>query len=112
MSKRSKKHHHRKAAPQFSVHMENLIELRDANPQAYARLGEGPNRAVEKYENEKLASAFEPRDGMERLLDLKERLPSVFARFSDETKRRVELYLEHKHAFELVNNLILHDRTP
>ena len=103
MKKRKRKDLFSRAVRPTNTHFENLIELRESNPQGYARLGEGPNRAVEAYEMEQLASTFEHRDGTERLLELRERLPMVFERFSDETKKLVEEYAERKHAFELVN---------
>lgn len=106
MKKRKRKDHFRKQERPANTHFENLIELRETNPQGYARLGEGPNRAVEKYENEQLASSFEHRDGTERLLELKERLPRVFARFSDETKLMVERYAKRKRAYEIVNGTV------
>lgn len=102
MKKRKRKDHLSRPVPPANTHFENLIELRETNPQGYARLGEGPNRAVEKYETERLASTFEHRDGTERLLELKERLPKVFACFSDETKLMVERYAEKKRAYEIV----------
>lgn len=102
MKKCRRKNHFSKPVRPANTHFENLIELRKTNPQGYARLGEGPNRAVEKYENERLASTFEHRDGTERLLELKERLPKVFACLSDETKLMVERYAERKRAYEIV----------
>lgn len=103
MKKRKRKDHFSKQERPANTHYENLIELRETNPHGYARLGEGPNRAVENYENERLASTFEHRVGTERLLELKERLPKVFACFSDETKLMVESYAERKRAYEIVN---------
>ena len=103
MKKRKRKDHFNKPVRPANTHFENLIELRERNPQGYTRLGEVMNRAVEKYESERLASTFEHRDGTERLLELRERLPGVFARFSDETKRMVERYAERKRAYEIVN---------
>lgn len=102
MKKRKRKDHFTKSVRPANTHFENLMELRECNPQGYARLGEGPNRAVEEYEMERLASTFEHRYGTERLLELKERLPKVFARFSDETKLMVESYAEKKRAYEIV----------
>lgn len=105
MKKRKRKDQFNRPERPANTHYENLIELRETNPQGYARLGEGPNRAVEDYEMERLASTFEHRVGTERLLELKERLPRVFARFSDETKLMVERYAERKRAYDLVNGL-------
>jgi hypothetical protein len=87
-----------------SKHLDNLIDLRESNPQAYARLGERPRQSVERYEAEQLAEAFEYRPGTERLLELRERLPLVYARFSPETKRMVEEYLGRKRASEFINS--------
>lgn len=102
MKKRRNKQHFNRPSQPTNTHFENLIDLRESNPQAFARLGDGPNQAVEKYENEQLASTFEYRAGTERLLELKERLPSVFARFSDETRQMVERYAERKKAYDIV----------
>lgn len=102
MKKRRKKHFTEESRLKSSAHFENLIELRESNPQGYARLGEGPNRAVEKYEVEQLASTFELRVGTERLLELRERAPKVYAQFSKETRRRVEEYAERKRANDIV----------
>ena len=85
-----------------SSHLDNLIDLRERNPQAYERLGERPREAVERYEAERLADDFEYRPGTESLLELRERLPHVYARFSPETKKMVEDYLGRKRASEFV----------
>jgi hypothetical protein len=87
-----------------SAHFDNLIDLRESNPQAYARLGEQPRQSVERYEAGQLAASFEYRPGTERLIELRERLPRVYARFSPQTKKMVEEYLGKKRAFELVND--------
>ena len=101
MKKRKRKDNFNRPERPADTHFENLIELRERNPQGYARLGEGPNQAVQEYEMERLASTFEYREGTERLLELKERLPEVFARLSDETKRIVKQYDERKRAYEI-----------
>ena len=93
----------KKRKKHVSTHLDNLIELRDSNPQAYARLGERPRQSVERYEALRLAEDFEYRPGTERLIELRERLPHVYARFSPETKQMVEEYLGRKRASELVN---------
>lgn len=103
MKKRKRKDHFGKSERPTNAHFENLIELRESNPRGYARLGDGPNRAVENYENEQMASTFEYRAGAEQLLDLKKRLPAVYARLSAETKVMVERYAERKRAHEIVN---------
>lgn len=103
MKKRKKKDHFNRSERPVNTHFENLIELRETNPQGYARLGEGPNRAVEKYECEQIASTFERRIGTERLLEMKERLPKVFALLSKDTRLMVERYAESKRAYEIVN---------
>jgi hypothetical protein len=108
MKKRKRKDIFNKPAPPADTHFENLIELRAYNPQGYARLGEGPHRAVEEYEMERLASTFERRDGTERLLELRERLPDVFERFSDQTKQMVDSYSQRKQAYETVIESIKH----
>lgn len=105
MKKRRRKDRFSTPVRPADTHFENLIELRERNPQGYARLGEGPREAVEEYEAERLASTFEHRDGTERLLELKNRLPKVFALFSDETKLMVERYAEKKRAYEIVNRV-------
>jgi hypothetical protein len=87
-----------------SMHMDNLIDLRERNPQAYARLGERPRLSVERYEAERLAESFEYRPGTERLIELRERLPRVYALFSPETKKMVEDYLGRKRAAALVED--------
>jgi len=86
-----------------SAHLDNLIDMREHNPQAYARLGERPRRAVEWYEARQLAEAFEYRPGTERLIELRERLPRVYARFGSATKKMVEEYLGKKRASQIVN---------
>ncbi len=83
--------------------MDNLIDLRESNPQAYARLGEQPRQSVERYEAARLAESFEYRPGNERLIELRERLPRVYARFSPETKKMVEEYLGKKRASQLLD---------
>ena len=84
------------------AHFDNLITLREGNPQAYERLGEGTRQSVERYELEQLALAFEYREGMERILEMRKRLPDVYASFSAEMKRKVEEYAEKKHAYQTV----------
>ncbi len=86
-----------------STHLENLIDLRERNPQAYARLGERPRQSVERYEAVQLAESFEYRPGTERLIELRERLPRVYALFSPETKKMVEDYLGKKRASQFVD---------
>ena len=86
-----------------SSHLDNLVAMRESNPQAYERLGERPRQAVEQYEASTLAAAFEYRPGTERLIELRERLPRVYARFSPATKKLVEEYLEKKRARLLVD---------
>lgn len=93
----------KKRKKHVSTHLENLIDLRESNPQAYARLGERPRESVERYEAVKLAESFEYRPGTERLAELRERLPRVYALFSPETKKMVEEYLGKKRASRLVN---------
>ncbi len=83
--------------------MDNLIDLRESNPQAYARLGEQPRQSVERYEATQLAESFEYRPGNERLIELRERLPRVYARFSPQTKKMVEEYLGKKRASQLLD---------
>jgi hypothetical protein len=87
-----------------SAHLDNLIDMREHNPQAYARLGERPRQAVEWYEARQLAATFEYRPGNERLIELRGRLPRVYARFSSATKKMVEEYVGRKHASQLVND--------
>ncbi|MDT5060945.1 MAG: hypothetical protein QOH63_1404 [Acidobacteriota bacterium] len=98
--KKTKKH--------TNTHFDNLIDLRERNPQAYARLGERPRQAVEGYEAGRLAASFEYRPGTERLIELSERLPQVYARFSSATKEMVEDYLGKKRASQLVDELRSH----
>lgn len=86
-----------------SAHLDNLIEMREQNPQAYARLGERPRQAVEWYEARQLAATFEYRPGTERLIELKGRLPLVYSLFSSATKKMVEEYLGRKRASQIVN---------
>jgi hypothetical protein len=87
-----------------SRHLDNLIDLRERNPQAYARLGERPRQSVERYEAVQLAESFEYRPGTERLIELRERLPRVYDLFSAETKKMVEEYLGKKRASQFVEN--------
>lgn len=103
MTRRRKKRGFERQAAFANVHFDNLIKLRDNNPQAYARLGDGPHKAVENYELEQTAVLFEFRPGIERMLDLRERRPEVYARFTSETKQSVEMYLERKKAYMAVN---------
>jgi hypothetical protein len=105
MKKRKNKNKFNGPIRSTNTHFENLLDLRECNPKAFARLGDGPNRAVENYELEQLATQFEHREGTERLLELSERLPNVFSRFTDETKRVVARYAERKRAYEIVNGL-------
>ena len=93
----------KKRKKQKSAHLDNLIELRESNPQAYARLGEGPRHSVELYEAGQLAASFEYRPGTERLIELRERLPRVYALFSPATKKMVEEYLGRKRARQYVD---------
>jgi hypothetical protein len=86
-----------------SAHLDNLIELRESNPQAYARLGERPRQSVERYEAGQLAASFEYRPGTERLIELRERLPRVYALFSPGTKKRVEEYMVRKRACQYLD---------
>jgi hypothetical protein len=83
-------------------HIDNLRDLREQNPRAYERLGEGPRQTVETYEAVQLAADYEHRPGKERLLELRDRLPRVYARFSPETKRKVEEYMARKRAHGIV----------
>ena len=87
------------------THLDNLIALRELNPQAYARLSARPRQAVEWYEAGWLAASFQYRPGTERLIELRERLPQVYARFSPATKKMVEEYLNRKRAYQLVGEL-------
>jgi hypothetical protein len=89
-----------------SAHLDNLIDMRERNPQAYARLGERPRQAVEWYEARQLAATFEYRPGTERLIELKGRLPRVYSRFSSATKKMVEEYLGRKRASQIVNGSV------
>ena len=93
----------KKRKKQTSAHLDNLIDLRESNPQAYARLGEQPRQSVERYEAAQLAESFEYRPGTERLIELRERLPRVYALFSPETKKKVEEYLGKKRASQLLD---------
>ena len=86
-----------------SPHLDNLIDLRERNPQAYARLGERPRQSVERYEAARLAESFEYRPGTERLIELRERLPRVYALFNAETKKMVEEYLGKKRASQFID---------
>jgi hypothetical protein len=104
MTKRKNRNKFNRQQSTTNAHFENLLDVREINPKAFARLGDGPNMAVENYEVEQLASEFEKREGIERLLDLRERLPNVFAQFTDETKRTVARYAERKHAFDTIND--------
>lgn len=94
----------KKRKKQTSAHLDNLINLRESNPQAYARLGEGAHQGVKSYEAGLLAANFEYRPGTERLLELRERLPRVYATFSHETRKMVEEYLRRKLAYQLVDD--------
>jgi uncharacterized protein YicC (UPF0701 family) len=92
----------KKRKKQTSAHLENLINLRESNPQAYARLGDEADQGVKSYEAGLLAADFEYRPGTERLIELRERLPRVYATFSHETRKMVEEYLRRKLAHQLV----------
>ena len=92
-----------------SAHFDNLIDLRERNPQAYARLGEQPRQSVERYEAGQIAASFEYRPGTERLIELRERLPRIYDLFSPETKKVVEDYLGKKRASALVNDSASHE---
>jgi len=102
MDKKDKKISRPEPPAAVNTHFDNLLALRDSNPQAYERLGEHTRQSVERYELEQVASTFEHREGMERMLELKKRLPDVYANFSGEMKRKIEEYAEKKRAHLIV----------
>jgi broad specificity phosphatase PhoE len=84
-------------------HYENLVKLREQNPQAYERLGDATHQTIEKYQLGQLAQTFEQHPGNESLLELSRRLPEVFARLSQSTRDEVERYAARRRAFDMVN---------
>ena len=92
MGKRHRKHQQRGGAPAADTHYENLVKLREEQPQAYERLGAETREQVELYEMGKEAAAFQFNPGRESLLDLSLRRPEVFARLSPQLREEVERY--------------------
>lgn len=78
--------------PTANSHYENLVKLREEQPQAYERLGAETHQQVERYQMGKDAAAFQFHAGNERLLELSERLPEVFALLSPRVRVEVERY--------------------
>ena len=103
MGKRHKRAHGAGGASSPSPHYENLVQLREDNPQAYERLGESTHQTVETYQLSQLAVRFEPHPGNERLLELSERLPEVYARLSQSTRDEVDRYAASRRAFRITN---------
>ena len=101
MGKRHRRSHGTGGSSSPSPHYENLVKLREDNPQAYERLGESTHQTVEKYELSRLAVGFQPHPGNESLLELSERLPKVFARLSQTTREEVTRYAACKRAFRI-----------
>lgn len=104
MGKRHRRAHGaagRDSAP--NQHYENLVKLREQNPQAYERLGESTHQTIEKYQLGQLALTFQPHPGNESLLELSRRLPEVFARLSQSTRDEVARYAARRRAFDMVN---------
>ena len=104
MGKRHRRSHGAGAASSPNQHYENLVKLREDNPQAYERLGESTHETVEKYELSQLAVHFQPHAGNERLLELSERLPEVYARLSQNTRDEVDRYAASKRAFIITSD--------
>jgi len=101
MGKRHRRSHGTGGASTPNPHYENLVRLREDNPQAYERLGESTHQTVEKYELSRLAISFQPHPGNESLLELSERLPEVFARLSRTTREEVDRYAASKRAYRI-----------
>lgn len=103
MGKRHRRSHGAGGTSSPSPHYENLVKLREDNPQAYERLGENTHQTVEKYQLSQLAVHFEHHPGNESLLELSERLPEVYARLSQSTRDEVDRYAASKRAFRITN---------
>jgi broad specificity phosphatase PhoE len=102
MGKRHRRAHGagRQSAP--NQHYENLVKLREQNPQAYERLGDATHETIEQYELGQLAQTFQQHPGNESLLELSRRLPEVFARLSQSTRDEVDRYAARRRAFNIV----------
>lgn len=103
MGKRHKRSHGMGGTHSPNPHYENLVKLREDNPQAFERLGESTHQTVEKYELSRMAVRFQPHPGNEKLLELSERLPEVFARLSQSTRDEVDRYAANKRAYRITN---------
>jgi hypothetical protein len=102
MGKRHRKKHQAGTPPPANPHYENLVKLREDQPQAYQRLGAETHQNVEKYEMGKFAASFEFNPGNESLLDLSIRLPEVFARLSQHIRDEVQRYGVTKRAHQTI----------
>jgi len=102
MGKRHRKKHQAGQLPPANSHYENLVKLREDQPQAYERLGEETRQNVEKYEMSKSAAIFEFNPGNESLLDLSLRHPEVFAMLNQSIRDEVERYAATKHAYQVI----------
>jgi hypothetical protein len=102
MGKRHRKKHHAGETPPANSHYENLVKLREDQPQAYERLGEETRQNVEEYEMSKFAATFQFNPGNESLLDLSQRLPEVFALLNQDIRDEVERYGASKRAHETI----------
>jgi hypothetical protein len=102
MGKRHRKRHPAGEPPPANPHYENLVKLREDQPQAYERLGEGTRQNVEKYEMSKSAATFKFNPGNESLLDLSVRLPEVFALLNQSIRDEVERYGATRRAHQVM----------
>lgn len=98
MGKRHRKQHQRGETPPADTHYENLVKLREEQPQAYERLGAETRQQVELYEMGKYAASFQFNPGNESLLELSRRRPEVFALLSPRVREEVEQYSALRHA--------------
>jgi hypothetical protein len=102
MGKRHRKKHPAGQPPPANSHYENLVKLRQDQPQAYERLGAETHQNVEQYEMGKFAATFRFNPGNESLLELSLRLPEVFARLSQSVRDEVERYGASKRAHMII----------
>lgn len=103
MGKRHRRAHKAGKETAPNQHYDNLVRLREQNPQAYERLGDATHQTIEQYELTQLAETFEQHPGNESLLELSRRLPEVFARLSQSTRDEVDRYAARRRAFDIVN---------
>ncbi|HEY0005507.1 MAG TPA: hypothetical protein VGB17_11910 [Pyrinomonadaceae bacterium] len=102
MGKRNRRFQRAAGSSSGNPHFENLVKLREGNPQAYERLSEETHQTVERYQMSQLAKTFEYNPGNESLLELSERRPEVFALLNQRIREEVEQYAASRRAHKVV----------